>query len=77
MSEDIYVQEKLTWVKQRLAILDTIDEKMQEMKQMAEYARDHELSADEKVEMNIKINKLNREVKNLYKRDQNFWLEWQ
>ena len=77
MSEDEYTIEKLIWVEKRLAILDQIDEKLQAMKKMAEYARDNQLSDGKKIELNIKINNLDIEVKILYQRDKNFWLEWQ
>lgn len=77
MSEDTYVEEKLIWVKQRLAILEKVDEKLKEMKEIAEYARDNKLSEGEKIDLNIKINKLDYEVKILYEKDKNFWLEWQ
>lgn len=77
MSEDRYVTEKLIWVEKRLAILDKIDEKLQVMKKMAEYARDNELSNGEKTDLNIKINILDNEVKILYQQDKNFWLDWQ
>lgn len=77
MSEDEYAIEKLAWVEKRLAILDEIDEKLQAMKEIAEYARDNELSKEEKTNLNIKINTLDNEVKKLYQQDKNFWLEWQ
>ena len=77
MSEDRYVIEKLIWVEKRLAVLDEIDEKLQAMKQIAGYARDNELSKREKIDLNIKINTLDSEVKILYQQDKNFWLDWQ
>jgi len=77
MSEDIYVEEKLIWVKQRLVMLEKVDEKLKEMKELAEYARDNQLSEWEKIDLNIKINVLYHEVKILYKKDKDFWLECQ
>jgi len=77
MSEDSYVIEKITCVEKRLVILDKIDEKLQAMKEMAEYARDNELSKGKKTDLNIKINTLDKEVKILYQQDKNFWLDWQ
>jgi len=77
MSEDRYVTEKLIWVEKRLAILDKIDEKLQAMKKIAEYARDNELSNGEKTDLTIKINILDKEVKILDQQEKNFWLEWQ
>ena len=77
MSEDRYAIEKLIWVEKRLAVLDKIDEKLQAMKEIAEYARDNELSKGQKTDLNIKINTLDAEVKILFQQDKNFWLEWQ
>lgn len=77
MSEDTYAEEKLIWIKQRLAILEKVDEKLKEMKEIAEYARDSELSEGEKIAINIQINKLNYEVKILYEKEKHFCLEWQ
>lgn len=77
MSEEEYAKEKLAWVTRRLAILDEIDEKLKEMKQMAEYARDNELPQGEKDELNRRINKVGREIQVLHEKDKDFVLDWQ
>lgn len=77
MVADEYVTERLEWVTHRLKVLDKIDEKLQEMKAIAEYARDNELGEREKEELNRKINQLGQEVQILHEKDKNFWLEWQ
>ena len=69
MSEGRYAIEKLIWVEKRLKILEKVDGKLQKMKKMAEYARDHELSHGEKIDLNMKINILDAEVKILYRQE--------
>lgn len=66
MCDDQYAMEKLIWVEKRLAVLKKVDEKLQEMKIIAEYARDNELSKGQKKDLNVKINILDNEVKVLY-----------
>jgi hypothetical protein len=77
MAEDQYIKEKLVWITQRLANLDEVDKKLNEMNRMAEYARDNELGEIEKAELNRKINQLGEDVQVLYEKDKMFCLEWQ
>jgi outer membrane murein-binding lipoprotein Lpp len=54
--------EQLIWVKNRIEKLDRIETKLQEMKCLAELARDHDLSREEIVVIQKKINQLNQEI---------------
>ena len=77
MTKDSYIEEELVWIKQRLAVLEKVDEKLKEMKEIAEYARDNKLSEGETIDNNIKLSRLECEVKILYHKDKNFWMDWQ
>ena len=75
MLDDNYIQQKLEWVKYRLARLDQVETKLTEMRQLAEYARDNTLSNEKIKELNVKINKLQQEVIAMDEHSKTFWLD--
>jgi len=77
MDDDEYEKERMIWVAKRFKILDQMDEKLHEMKKIAEYARDHTLQEEEKDKLNQQLQQLGQEVEILDRTDKNFWLEWQ
>lgn len=56
------LEEKLKWVKYRLEILDKIENKLKEMKTLAQYAKNNNLNSTQIKEINSKINILNEEI---------------
>ena len=68
-----YIKEKLEWVKYRLAMLDIIEGKLKQMRDLAEYARDNLLSELEKAEMNTRLNRLGKDVTELDDQSRKFW----
>ena len=75
--EESYLNQKLEWVKYRLAMLDQIEEKLTEMKQLAEQARDNLLSSNQIEASNEKLHKLQQEVVSLDEQSKIFWLDYQ
>jgi len=57
-----FVEEQLQWCKKQDAILEEMNVKLHEMKRIAEYAREHELTSIEINELNGRLNELKREV---------------
>ena len=62
-----FLEEQLEWSKEQVRILDEIDMRLHEMKRIAEYAVDHELSANEKIRFNNQLKDLKDEVDSLEK----------
>ena len=62
-----FLEEQLEWSKEQVRILDEIDMRLHEMKKIAEYAVDHELSATEKIRFNNQLKVLKDEVDSLEK----------
>ena len=63
-----FLEEQLEWSKEQVRILDEIDMRLHEMKKIAEYAVEHELSAvDEKIRLNNQLKDLKDEVDSLEK----------
>jgi hypothetical protein len=56
---------ELQWVKYRLKMLDTIEDKLQQMKQLAILVQQDNLSELEKKELNNRFNKLANQVNEL------------
>ena len=75
MIDEEYLKQKLEWVKYRLGRLDQVEVKLTEMRQLAEYARDNTLGSQEIKELNLKINKLQREVITIEEESKTFWLD--
>ena len=62
-----FLEEQLEWSKEQVRILDEIDMRLHEMKRIAEYAVEHELSATEKIRFNTQLKDLKDEVDSLEK----------
>lgn len=56
---------ELQWVKYRIRMLDIIEEKLVKMRNMAEVAKERNLSADEVESINTEINNLAEQVRAL------------
>jgi hypothetical protein len=52
------LKSELQWVKYRIRMLDIIEEKLMQMRKMAEVAKEGDLSADEVESINAEINNL-------------------
>ena len=72
-----YLQQKQEWVKYRLDKLDQVEEKLIEMRKLAEYARESILCSQEIKELNVKVNKLQQEVIAMDEHSRRFWLDYQ
>lgn len=57
------LKEELQWVKYRQRMLDVIEEKLTKMKNIAEQAREKNLTESELRELNAKLNNLSEQVK--------------
>lgn len=77
MNKDEYLKQEWEWVKYRIGMLDEIEAKLIEMKRLAEYARDSNLSEQEKEEINQKLQNLQKEVDELDEKSKRFWIDWQ
>jgi len=62
-----FLEGQLEWIKEQDAILVEMDKKLHEMKRIAEYARDQELTSSEIEEVNQQFNELKQEVDSLEK----------
>ncbi|MGD6854738.1 hypothetical protein ACQCVO_06655 [Bacillus infantis] len=62
-----FLEEQLVWCRKQESIWGKIEKKLQEMNDVAKYARDHELSSLEIDKLNGKLNVLKREVYSLEK----------
>jgi flagellin-like hook-associated protein FlgL len=75
--DDNYLKQQLEWVKYRIKMLDVIEIKLKEMRELAEYASKHDLTADEKGAINDQLKTLQQQVNELDAKSKNFWLEHQ
>ena len=62
-----FLEEQLQWCKERDRILEQINEKLHEMKRIAEYTLEYELTSVEIDELNDQLNKLKHEIHSLEK----------
>lgn len=60
-----FLEEQFDWCKWQDGILEKIENKLYEMKELAEYARNHELTSIEIIKLNEQLNTLKQEVHNL------------
>lgn len=65
LAQKKFLEEQIEWCKEQDSILVEIEEKLYEMKELAEYARDRELSPMEIDKLNGQLNTLKREVHSL------------
>lgn len=56
-----HLEQQLQWTKEQVRILDGMDEKLQAMKKIAEYAAGNDLSSSEREEWNSELEKLKGE----------------
>lgn len=68
-----YLKQKLQWVKYRLEMLDKIEEKLKEMKNLAEYLKENDLNDEEVGEINMKFNELKNQVIRMDEQSKKFW----
>jgi len=59
------LEQELIEVKYRIQVLDTIENKLFQMKTIAEYVSDNDLSSEEMLSLNIKINRLKEKIQTL------------
>ena len=57
-----FLEEQLEWCKEQDRILEEIDVKLHEMKEIAEYALEQEMTSEEIHQLNRQLNELKREV---------------
>lgn len=62
-----FLEQQLRWTEEQACILDEMDNKLHEMKRIAEYVLEHDLSEIEIERLNSKLNVLKREVDFLQK----------
>lgn len=65
------LEQQLQWTKDQIKTLDGMDEKLQAMKKIAEYAVENDLSSSEREELNIQLEKLKGEYDFLEKQRYN------
>lgn len=56
-----FVEEQLQWTKEQIHLLDQMDAILQEMKKIAEYAAENELSKEEAEKLNSQLKELQDE----------------
>ncbi|MCA1040471.1 hypothetical protein LCM00_13240 [Bacillus infantis] len=57
-----FLEEQLLWCKEQESIMENLDSKLYEMKRIAEYALEHELSSKQVEVLNYQLNELKNEV---------------
>lgn len=70
-----YLRQQLEWVKYRMEALDEIEAKLKEMRELAECARDNELSQAKRQEINNRLQKLKSEVNELDEKCRVPWVD--
>ena len=75
--DENYLKQKLDWVKYRIDMLDQIEAKLTEMRQLAEYARDNKLGLKKIKEINDKFHELQKEVIEIDNQSKTFKLDVQ
>jgi hypothetical protein len=67
-----FLEQQLEWCKKQDRILEEVEMKLHEMKKIAQYALNHELTAIEIDQLNGQLNELKREVHCLEKQLHSF-----
>ncbi|MGF7184416.1 flagellin-like hook-associated protein FlgL [Desulfitispora alkaliphila] len=73
MPNEEYLKQKLEWVKYRLKVLDEIEAKLLEMRELAEQAKGEDLTDVERANLNRKVQLLEKEVNQLDDKSRTFW----
>lgn len=76
MPNEEYLKQKLEWVKYRLEVLDEIEAKLLEMRELAEQARSQDLTTAERADLNRQVQLLEKEVNQLDNKSRNFWRDY-
>ncbi len=58
----MFLEDQYQWVKEQDEILERIEIKLYEMRNIAEYARDQQLSSEERNRLNNQLNELKLEI---------------
>jgi flagellin-like hook-associated protein FlgL len=61
--EEFKMETELQWVQYRMKMLDIIDEKLLQMKQLAEQVKQDVLTEEERVALNTRLNELAAQVR--------------
>jgi len=72
-----YLKQKLEWVAQRMAALEEIEAKLQQMQSLATYARDNYINQDVAREFNTRLHILQHEITALDEQTRVFWMDCQ
>ncbi|MTI84021.1 MAG: hypothetical protein FH756_08950 [Firmicutes bacterium] len=72
-----YLKQKLEWVEQRMEALDGIEDRLREMRELAEYARDNDIGSAETQEINDKLQAMQQEITELDDKTRVFWMDCQ
>lgn len=72
-----YFKQKLEWVAQRMAALEEIEARLQEMRSLAVYARDNYIDRDMARAFNTRLQVLQQEIIELDEQTRVFWLDCQ
>ncbi|MCM3611974.1 hypothetical protein M4S82_12015 [Planococcus sp. MERTA32b] len=56
-----FLESQLQWSKNQIAVLDEMESKLQEMKKIAEYAAENDLSFNERKKLNSHLKELRNE----------------
>ncbi len=75
-SNEDCLKQKLEWVKQRMQALDEIEARLREMRELAEYVRDNDISSAEAQELNDRLRAMQEEVTELDEKTRVFWLDF-
>lgn len=59
------LEQQLQWTKEQISILNEMDNKLLKMKKIAEYAAVTNLSAKERMNLNLKLDRLKKEFDSL------------
>lgn len=72
-----YLKQKLEWVAQRIAALEEIEIKLQEMHSLATYARGNYINREMARKFNARLQVLQQEIIALDEQTKVFWIECQ
>ncbi|MTI80206.1 MAG: hypothetical protein FH758_04855 [Firmicutes bacterium] len=72
-SNEEHLRQRLEWVKYRIELLDEIEHKLIEMKDLAEYAKGEAIDSIEREDINMQLQKLQRYVNELDEMSKSFW----
>lgn len=74
MIQKEYLRRQLNWVYNRMKALDSIESTLNEMRELAVYARDNELTSVEAQDINKRLRMLQKEVEELDEKSREYRL---